>query len=567
MPEEQVKMLGKFGDQTDKWPNRFVDQKFWVMNDGSIILVAWEHSDTSNHADVDVRNLLKSGAVRGQVVTDYRGISLLAVEMWKKLTDNQIGVLKRMSAKHTIRLLIVDDTWSEKDNGYEVNVRSPDEVEHILRYGPVEEATLGDIHRKQRSVSMLFPTFDDRVKNVQLMGGVRLKDMDDDNWHFEVHSGTKKDVWYDCTLHFKDIQDQLERLVKDRRLWVEDRSRVDLRKLAAAFIEKVNVQVFCSCPAFLYYGSSYILGRPKYDAKYTDPENRPPRHRNPKQYGAVCKHYQNVLKALPFYTGTIAKWLRDVYARDIAGYQKEAMRDFGWLQKAAGALSRRKSNVEKPDDEKRRRRPSRRKPGWEEPETKPTDQTQPEDMGNTPEDVPENESRLHEEIKEIKEVPRPDKGSDRQPARSFRTARRYETVNQEQMVAQYGEWTDELDEESYWLFTDGTAVSVVTFEAAAKDVNMSVQALRRTGAFTVQVDAPSGRIDLCGIRKPSLEQTAWLIKLIMANDIESVEVENGSTATGDDFDGDGDPEQIMKGVADFFSRKRPSEDDFLESRQ
>jgi len=395
-----------------------------------------------------------------------------------------------------------------------------------VQFNELIEATLSDIHRKHRSVKMLFPTFDDRVKNVQLMGGIRLKEVDDDNWHFSVHSGTKKDVWYDCTLHFKNIQEVLEHYVKDRRLWVEDRSRVDLKKLAAIFVEKVDVQVFCSCltgdtmiplldgrhltmeqilvefgtdkefwvfasdengdfvpakatclgktnevnalvgvtldndeivhctvdhlfrmrdgsytradqlkpgdslmpmsnnhsvksiriitseqnipvydlsvvgyhnfalsagvfvhncPAFLYYGPAYILGRPKYDAKYTDPEHRPPNKRNPKQYGATCKHFTNVLKALPFYTGTIAKWLRDFYARDIAGYEKEAMREFGWLRKAATVLGKKKARVEKPV------KAPEKKPEPTKTEAEEEGQTQPETEGNTPPETLENE--------------------------------------------------------------------------------------------------------------------------------------------------------------------------------
>ena len=255
-----------------------------------------------------------------------------------------------------------------------------------VQFNELIEATLSDIHRKHRSVKMLFPTFDDRVKNVQLMGGIRLKEVDDDNWHFSVHSGTKKDVWYDCTLHFKNIQEVLEHYVKDRRLWVEDRSRVDLKKLAAIFVEKVDVQVFCSCPAFLYFGPAYILGRPKYDAKYTDPEHRPPNKRNPKQYGATCKHFTNVLKALPFYTGTIAKWLRDFYARDIAGYEKEAMREFGWLRKAATALGKKKVRVERKPVKAPEKKPEPTKTEAEE-----EGRTQPETEGNTPPETQENE--------------------------------------------------------------------------------------------------------------------------------------------------------------------------------
>lgn len=197
------------------------------------------------------------------------------------------------------------------------------------------EATTTDIRRKQKSIKRLFPDFDVKTKGVEDKGGLKLVDQDVDTWKFKVHSGTQDDLWYDNFVHFKNVRPTLERLVKDRRLWVSDRSRVDLRKLAKEFMDKVDVQLLCSCPADIFYGGHYIRSLGKYDAKYTSKELRSPRVRNPKQLGAVCKHLDRLLKALPFYQATAAKWISDFYGKDIAKWEKEAKAEFGWIKKIA----------------------------------------------------------------------------------------------------------------------------------------------------------------------------------------------------------------------------------------
>ena len=160
--------------------------------------------------------------------------------------------------------------------------------ERIKESVKICEASIRDLKRKQRTISWLYPTFQDRVNKIGDMGGLRLTNTDDDNWDFKVHSGTKKDTWYDCVIHFVNVKDTLKKLVMNRRLWTINKERVDLRKLASEFVETVNVQTFCSCPSDLYSGFHYIRGLPRYDAKYTNPEHRPPKKRNPRQYGAYC---------------------------------------------------------------------------------------------------------------------------------------------------------------------------------------------------------------------------------------------------------------------------------------
>lgn len=219
----------------------------------------------------------------------------------------------------------------------------------------VNEASINDLKRKQRTISWLFPTFHDRVVSIGNMGGVRLVNMDDDNWDFKVHSGTKKDVWYDCVIHFVNVNDTIKKLVMDRRLWTINKDKVDLRKLATEFSENVSVKIVCSCPADLYYGGHYIRSLPRYDAKYTNPERRIPRIRNPRMYGSYCKHLSAVIKAFPFYNNTIAKWLNQFYGKEIEEYSELARKEFGIIKSGAEELSKRlkidgksKDDIKKP---------------------------------------------------------------------------------------------------------------------------------------------------------------------------------------------------------------------------
>ena len=211
----------------------------------------------------------------------------------------------------------------------------------------IAEATATQIQRKQQSITQLFPTFFDRTKEVASKGGLKLHDININTWYFRVHSGTESDVWYDDVVYFVNVVPLLSKLVKDQRLWIADGSRIDRSKLARQFLDQVDIKLSCSCPAALYWGSDYILSLNKYRAKYGDPENRSPRIRNPKQYGAVCKHMHNVLRVLPFYVTTITKWLTQFYNKDIAGFEAEAKKELFKYKVAGTELGKKKKEVEK----------------------------------------------------------------------------------------------------------------------------------------------------------------------------------------------------------------------------
>lgn len=201
------------------------------------------------------------------------------------------------------------------------------------------EATLGNLARKQKSIVRLFPQFPDRVKNVGLRGGVHLDSWDDDTWRFKVHSGTQPSLWYDDVLQFLNVEEVLESLVANTKLWNSAGTKVNLNKLGREFLNRVQVKITCSCPAQLYYGGAYIISLPKYDAKYGEPETRPPRVRNPKQYGAYCKHLQTLMKVLPFHASRVANWIKK-YHIDIIDAAEMEVRKAISLKKEQQAAAR-----------------------------------------------------------------------------------------------------------------------------------------------------------------------------------------------------------------------------------
>jgi len=215
------------------------------------------------------------------------------------------------------------------------------------------EATPKQLMRKQKSITRLFPTHPDRVRAVADRGGIRLNGVEYGLWRFKIHSGTKKNVWYDAVVSFKNVKKLLADIVRDRRLWVTDKTKIDRTKLARKFMNKVNVQINCSCPADLYYGGQYIRSLDRYDAKAGDQETRPPKEKNPKQYGAYCKHLQNLMKVLPFYNDTAMKWLGDFYDEEIKEIEQRVKQEYGWFKVAAGELKKKK---DKPKDRKHRDR-------------------------------------------------------------------------------------------------------------------------------------------------------------------------------------------------------------------
>ena len=192
----------------------------------------------------------------------------------------------------------------------------------------LDEKDYGEIKAKQRSITSLFPTFYDRVKRVASKGGVRIAGVDKkeqgDEWKFNVTSATRDGISYENVVKFRDIDSCIKQHALDKRTWKRDGSGVDYRLLASEVLYDCDMELLCTCPAFLYWGSAYILTQRQ--AKWTNPEDRRPKIRNPKEYGAMCKHMQLVFDVLPFYSQTMSKYIKAYYDSVVAQAEEEVRR-------------------------------------------------------------------------------------------------------------------------------------------------------------------------------------------------------------------------------------------------
>ena len=114
----------------------------------------------------------------------------------------------------------------------------------------LDELALPGVVRKQKSITRLFPDFPAKVRGVANKGGLRLRNIEPDRWHFKIHSGTEDDLWYDAYIYFKDIDRYLNAAVRDRKILTKSKEQFDLRKLAKKMLYHVDMQLSCSCPAF-----------------------------------------------------------------------------------------------------------------------------------------------------------------------------------------------------------------------------------------------------------------------------------------------------------------------------
>lgn len=66
-----------------------------------------------------------------------------------------------------------------------------------------------------------------------------------------------------------------------------------------------DLQISCTCPAFLYFGYKYILTQ--LDSNESNDEHRFPKIRNPKLQGIMCKHCYLAISVFPMTWDTIAR--------------------------------------------------------------------------------------------------------------------------------------------------------------------------------------------------------------------------------------------------------------------
>ena len=94
-------------------------------------------------------------------------------------------------------------------------------------------------------------------------------------------------------VEYKDIED-------DKDLSVREKVRLAISG---------DLQISCTCPAYLYFGYKYILTQ--VDSNEADEEHRFPKIRNPKLQGAMCKHCYVAMKAFPMSWTMIARDIKE----------------------------------------------------------------------------------------------------------------------------------------------------------------------------------------------------------------------------------------------------------------
>jgi hypothetical protein len=82
---------------------------------------------------------------------------------------------------------------------------------------------------------------------------------------------------------------------------------INANECARLLLWSSNIRVHCTCPAFKFWGSEYILTQ--LDAAII-PENRFPHIRNPHLKGIVCKHLNRTIKTLGFHLGDLASYIK-----------------------------------------------------------------------------------------------------------------------------------------------------------------------------------------------------------------------------------------------------------------
>lgn len=186
----------------------------------------------------------------------------------------------------------------------------------------VNESPIPDLKKRQSSIYKLFPEFDSRVSAVRSAGGIRLKKESPGLWEFAVASVSHVGARYTVYMQFPDLKEEAVALARDARNWNKDETAPDYQEIGVALLNKTDVRLKCTCPAFLYWGDAYILTQ-NADI-YGDKENRPPRVRNPKGEGVMCKHSQAVFDQIPFFARDLGSHLKKFYSKEMQAAMDKA---------------------------------------------------------------------------------------------------------------------------------------------------------------------------------------------------------------------------------------------------
>ena len=136
----------------------------------------------------------------------------------------------------------------------------------------LREFTVADV---QAAIDGNYLAHDARVAHLGRVSTVLPSTIGIDSVFYETQSSTGDNIYWKQIFNFKDLI-----AFTDRRGSAEGAFE--------AYLKEGDVELLCTCPAFLYWGYKYITSQ--LDLNVGPPENRAPTIRNPDQRGVVCKH-------------------------------------------------------------------------------------------------------------------------------------------------------------------------------------------------------------------------------------------------------------------------------------
>lgn len=132
-----------------------------------------------------------------------------------------------------------------------------------------------------------------------------------------IYQGTKKNIscWlvnnnkngWNCYIKFLDWNNQ----IRDTSLRANE--------VANLLMWSGDIQLYCGCPAFKFWGYQYILTQ--LGASIV-PEKRFPHKRNPQLAGIACKHIRKLFRVIQFQTGSMAAAIKQQRTALGLTYQK-----------------------------------------------------------------------------------------------------------------------------------------------------------------------------------------------------------------------------------------------------
>lgn len=160
------------------------------------------------------------------------------------------------------------------------------------------EDFLNELTRKQ-IIQKNDPQFLNQVERVKQLKSTRLVDMVRDTVVFRTRSA-------DFTRSRREYTERIRLLRLDKLLKKYAAGDMKLSEVFRLAVSKGDIELYCTCPAFLYWGFQYINTQTGSVLKGKG-ENRFPGVRNDQLSGMYCKHLSVALEVLPLNTMRILK--------------------------------------------------------------------------------------------------------------------------------------------------------------------------------------------------------------------------------------------------------------------